>query len=69
MAMALNGAFEQIGITKIASVGQPLNPAHHNAIQVIAVEGTAPNIIVDEMQSGYMFGDNILRTAMVVVAK
>jgi molecular chaperone GrpE len=69
MAMALNGAFEQIGITKIASVGQPLNQAHHNAIQVIAVEGTAPNIIVDEMQSGYMFGDNILRTAMVVVAK
>jgi molecular chaperone GrpE (heat shock protein) len=42
---------------------------HHNAIQAIEVPDTKSNIIVDEMQSGYMFGDNILRTAMVVVAK
>ncbi len=69
MAMALNSAFEQIGITRIESVGQKLNPMHHNAIQVIASTDHEPNTIVEEMQSGYMFGDTVLRTAMVVVSK
>ncbi|MFQ6729523.1 MAG: nucleotide exchange factor GrpE [Alphaproteobacteria bacterium] len=69
MALALESAFNQIGITRIESVGKPLNPMHHNAIQVIAVPDTTPNTVVDEMQAGYMFGDTVLRTAMVVVAK
>jgi molecular chaperone GrpE len=69
MAMALESAFKEIGITKIESVGQPLNPMHHNAIQVIESPEHASNIVVDEMQSGYMFGDTVLRTAMVIVAK
>lgn len=70
MARAMESAFEQIGITKIKSVGEILNPALHNAIQVVAAaDGVAPNTVVEEMQTGYMFGDNVLRTAMVVVAK
>jgi molecular chaperone GrpE len=69
MAMALESAFNQIGITRIESVGKPLNPMHHNAIQVIAVPDTTSNTVVDEMQAGYMFGDTVLRTAMVDVAK
>ena len=69
MARALKSAFDQIGITKIESIDKPLNPLYHNAIQVIERENTAPNIIVEEMQSGYMCGDTILRTAMVIVAK
>ena len=70
MARAMESAFEQIGITKIKSVGETLNPALHNAIQVVtAADGVAPNTVVEEMQTGYMFGDNVLRTAMVVVAK
>ena len=69
MALALESAFNQIGITRIESVGKPLNPMHHNAIQVIAVPDATSNTVVDEMQAGYMFGDTVLRTAMVVVAK
>lgn len=69
MAMALESAFNQIGITRIESVGKPLNPMHHNAIQVIATPDATSNTVVDEMQAGYMFGDTVLRTAMVVVAK
>ena len=69
MARALESAFAQIGISKIESVGEQLNPMHHNAIQAIDVPDAKSNTIVDEMQSGYMFGDNILRTAMVIVAK
>jgi len=69
MAMALESAFAQIGITKIESIGEALNPMFHNAIQVIESPDAKPNTIVDEMQSGYMFGDTVLRTAMVIVAK
>lgn len=69
MARAMESAFEQIGIVRIKSVGEILNPMHHNAIQVIAVPDAKSNTIVDEMQPGYMYGDAILRTAMVIVAK
>lgn len=74
MAMAMNDAFAQVGITKIESVGQILNPQFHNAIQVVAAPADAnpkpaPNTIIEELQPGYMFGDTVLRTAMVVVSK
>lgn len=74
MARAMESAFAQIGIVKIDSVGQVLNPQFHNAIQVVpapadANPAPAPNTIVSEMQAGYMFGDSVLRTAMVVVCK
>ena len=69
MAMALESAFNDIGITKIESVNQPLNPMQHNAIQVVESPDHASNTIVEEMQSGYMLGDTVLRTAMVIVAK
>lgn len=74
MAKAMNDAFAQVGITKIESVGQILNPQFHNAIQVVAASEDAnpkpvPNTIIEELQPGYMFGDTVLRTAMVVVSK
>ena len=71
MARAIQNAFAQIGIVKIESVGEKLNPQFHNAIQMIDKpdEKTETNTIIEEMQSGYMFGDSVLRTAMVVVSK
>lgn len=69
MARALESAFAQIGVVKIESVGEVLNPMFHNAIQVIDAPDAKTNTIVEEMQTGYMFGDAVLRTAMVVVAK
>lgn len=69
MARAMESAFAQIGITRIESVGEQLNPLFHNAIQVIACPDKTPNTIVEEMQAGYMFADTVLRTAMVIVCK
>jgi len=70
LSMALESAFAQIGIVKIESVGQQLNPQFHSAISVIpADDKNKPNIIVTEVQSGYMYGDTVLRPAMVVVSK
>lgn len=74
MKLAMENAFAQIGITKIESVGQILNPQYHNAIQVVDLStddksDKKSNTIIEEMQPGYMFGDTVLRTAMVVVSK
>ena len=71
MERALQSAFAHIGITKINAVGEKLNPQFHNAIQMVDKpdEKTETNTIVEEMQTGYMFGDTVLRTAMVVVSK
>ena len=71
MQRAMQNAFAQIGIVKMESVGEILNPMFHNAIQMIDKpdEKTATNTIIEEMQAGYMFGDTVLRPAMVVVSK
>jgi len=69
MSRAIESACANIGMVKIETVGQKLNPQFHNAVQVIEKADTESNIIVEEMQSGYMFGDAVLRPAMVVVAK
>lgn len=71
MQHALESAFAQIGIVKIESVGEQLNPQYHNAIQIVdkPTPETKTNTIVEELQIGYMFGDTVLRTAMVIVSK
>ena len=71
MERALQNAFAQIGITKIESIGEKLNPQFHNAIQIADKpnDKTETNTIIEELQTGYMFGDSVLRTAMVVVSK
>ena len=71
MQRALQNAFAQIGITKIESVGETLNPQFHNAIQMTdkPTPETKTNTVIEELQSGYMFGDSVLRTAMVIVSK
>lgn len=77
MARAMESAFAKTGIVKIESLGQPLNPQFHNAVQVAPAPQSdepcaakpVPNTVVGELQTGYMFGDTVLRPAMVVVSK
>lgn len=71
MMAAMESAFVRIGIVRIESVGQILNPQFHNAIQVVdkPTPDTPSNTIIDELQPGYMFGDTVMRTAMVTVCK
>lgn len=70
LAQALKSSFDSLGITRMETIGKPLDPTKHSAIQVVATpDNTATNTIVEELQSGYLLGDRTLRTAMVVVAK
>ncbi len=77
MARAMESAMAKTGIVKIETVGHQLNPQFHNAVQVVEQPKSdepcaikpIPNTIVGELQAGYMFGDVVLRPAMVVVGK
>ena len=65
----LDRIFTQHGITRIASIGLPLDPNQHQAMMEIPVADQEPGTIVQEMQSGYMIKDRLLRPAMVGVAR
>ena len=65
----LEKVFTQHGITRIASMGLPLDPNQHQAMIEIPHAEAEPGTIVQEMQSGYMIKDRLLRPAMVAVAK
>ncbi len=57
------------GITRIASVGLPLDPNQHQAMLEIPSDEAVPGTIITEMQAGYMIKDRLLRPALVGVAK
>ena len=65
----LDAVFARQGIVRVEAVGQPLDPHKHQAMIEIATDKAEPGTIVEEMQSGYMLKDRLLRPALVAVAK
>lgn len=64
----LDAVFQRHGVTRIKSVGEPLDPHRHQAMMEIPSD-QKPGTIVEEMQPGYMMKDRLLRPALVGVAK
>ena len=50
-------------------MGLPLDPHQHQAMIEVESADAEPGTIVQELQSGYMIKDRLLRPAMVAVAK
>ena len=65
----LDKVFAANGITRIAAMGLPLDPNQHQAMIEVPSADAEPGTVVQEMQSGYMIKDRLLRPAMVGVAK
>ena len=68
-ARELEAAFARQGVTRISSIGEPLDPHRHQAMMEIPTAEAEPGTIVEEMQAGYMLKDRLLRPALVGVAK
>ncbi len=64
----LEAVFQRHGVTRITSVGEPLDPHRHQAM-IEMPSDQEPGMIVEEMQPGYMMKDRLLRPALVGVAK
>lgn len=59
---------ENAGVKAIEAVGQEFNPNFHNAVMHVEDETVGDNIVVEELQKGYMYKDTIVRYSMVKVA-
>ena len=59
---------DEAGVKPIEAVGQEFNPDFHNAVMHVEDEEVGENIVVEEFQKGYMFGDTVVRHSMVKVA-
>ena len=68
-ARELEQVFTRHGITRIEAMGQTLDPHRHQAMMEVPTADAEPGTIVQEMQSGYMIKDRLLRPALVGVAK
>ncbi len=59
---------EGIGVKPIEAVGQEFNPDFHNAVMHVEDEEVGENIVVEELQKGYLYRDSVVRHSMVKVA-
>ena len=65
----LESVFGRHGISKIEALGQPLDHNRHQAMMEVPSAEAEPGSIVQEIQTGYMIKDRLLRPALVGVAK
>ncbi|MEP2736430.1 MAG: nucleotide exchange factor GrpE [Erythrobacter sp.] len=65
----LDKVFKQHGVERVEAMGKALDPNQHQAMMEVPTDEHEPGTIIQEMQSGYMIKDRLLRPAMVGVAK
>ena len=56
------------GVTEIKAIGEPFDPHLHEAVARVAAGDNQHNLIVEELEKGYMYQDRLLRPSKVVVA-
>ena len=62
-------ALARFGVTPLGAVGQPFDPAYHNAVMQEAAPEVPDCTVLKELQKGYLVHNRLLRPAMVVVAR
>jgi len=67
---ALMRILDQEGAEPIEALGQPFDPAWHEAIGTVpnGHAGVKPDTVVEVVEAGYRMGDRLLRPARVIVA-
>ena len=61
-------ALRKEGIMRMDTLGARFDPALHEAVEVLDVDGFEEGVILEEMQKGYTINDRLLRPALVKVA-
>ena len=64
-----SSALEKNGISKINSINEKFDPNLHQAMMEVERDDLDEGIVVQEIQTGYMMYDRLLRPAMVGVSK
>ena len=59
---------ESIGVKPIEAEGKEFDPNLHNAVMHVEDDSLGENIVVQELQKGYLYHDSVVRHSMVKVA-
>ena len=63
------GTLEGLGVTPIDPLGEPFDPARHEAVTTVDVGPDVPDgHVIGVVKLGYMIGDEVLRPAQVAVS-
>lgn len=65
----LIASLKEEGVVAIEALNNEFDPNLHSAMMTEVVEGVEPNIVVLELQKGYMIKDRILRASLVKVSE
>jgi molecular chaperone GrpE len=65
----LQGLLESQGVTPVKAVGEPFDPAVHEAIGPVDTQDYPAGTVAEEVQRGYRLGDELVRPARVRVAR
>ena len=57
---------KQVGVQRIKTVGEVFDPVYHEAVSMDDGDGTV-EVVSEELQAGYLLGDEVIRHAMVKV--
>ncbi len=60
---------DKFGVEPVDAVGQPFDPAYHQAMGQVESEEHPVNTVVQQMQKGYQLNKRLLRPAFVLLAK
>ena len=64
----LTEILEGLGVSLIKAAGEVFNPELHNAILSVEDSELGENIVKEEIQSGFVLGERVIRFASVIVA-
>ena len=63
------GVLEKHGVTKVKALGEKFDPRFHEVMFQEETDQVPDQIVMEELQSGYLLNDRVLRPALVKIAK
>ncbi len=60
---------DEQGVKRIDSIGPPFNVDFHEALMTRADDSVPPHTVIDELETGYMYKDRVIRHAKVIVSE
>ncbi len=64
----MDNFIQNLDVRTIPAIGEPFDPYNHEAVNRVPVDDGPSNIIIEELQTGYFWGDKVLRPSKVSVS-